>query len=373
METKRDYYEVLGLEKNADPADIKKAYRKLARQYHPDVNKDEKAEDQFKEVQEAYSVLSDEDKRYQYDTYGHAGMNGQGFDFSGMEFNGFGDIFDMFFGGRSAAGGKQGPIRGEDLRYDIRISFEEACFGTEKDIEVVRVEECEACSGTGAKEGTDVKTCSNCGGSGQETVIQQTPLGRFQTSRTCHACQGTGKIIEEPCEECGGQGRKRNKKKIHLNIPGGVQKGARLRVSGEGDAGYYGGPNGNLYVFIDVKQHKQFTRDGNHVHSSVQIDFVQAALGDDITVDTLDGKVTLEIPAETQYADTIQLKGHGAKKLRSEGRGDHIFHIEIMTPKNLTEEQKDQLKTFRESLTSKQLKPHAKSKGFFEKVKDVFE
>jgi molecular chaperone DnaJ len=373
METKKDYYEVLGVEKSADPAEIKKAYRKMARQYHPDVNKEDEAEAKFKEAQEAYSILSDEDKRYQYDTYGHAGMNGQGFDFSGMEFNGFGDIFDMFFGGRSAAGQKQGPIRGEDLRYDLRISFEEACFGTEKDIEVVRVEECEACDGTGAKPGTDVETCLNCGGSGQETVVQQTPFGRFQTARTCHVCQGTGKNIKEPCSECEGQGRTRNKKKIHLNIPGGVQKGARLRVSSEGDAGYYGGPNGNLYVFIDVKPHKIFTRDGDHIHSTVSIDFVQAALGDDVPVESLDGEIMLEVPGETQYGDTVKLKGHGAKKLRGEGRGDHIIHMEVVTPRNLSDEQKKQLEAFRVTLTGKQVKPHAKNKGFFEKVKDAFE
>ncbi len=374
MSTKRDYYEVLGVTKNASVEELKKAYRKLARKYHPDVNKeDHDAEDKFKEIQEAYSVLADDDKRYQYDTYGHEGMNGQGFDFSGMEFNGFGDIFDMFFGGQSSGSKRRGPVRGEDIRYDLRISFEEACFGLEKDIEIVRVVECEVCEGTGATPGTNIENCSTCGGTGQETVYQQTPFGRFQTSRTCRTCQGTGKIINEPCKECHGKGRKQETKKIHLTIPGGVQAGARLRVSGEGDAGYYGGPNGNLYVFIDVKPHKEFVRDQDDIHSKISIDFVQAALGDEVLVNTLDGEKLLVVPAETQFGDTIKLKNHGAKKLRSEGRGNHIFYVEIVTPSNLTDVQKDQLKTFQKSLTGKQVKTHSKSKGFFEKVKDVFE
>lgn len=373
METKRDYYEVLGVEKTATPEEMKKAYRRMARQYHPDVNKDETAEIKFKEVQEAYTVLSDEDKRYQYDTYGHAGMNGQGFDFSGMEFGGFGDIFDMFFGGQSAAGGKQGPVRGEDLRYDIRITFEEACFGAEKDIEVMRVEECSECEGTGAAPGSDIETCPTCGGSGRENVVQQTPFGRFQTSTTCRTCKGTGTVIKEPCSRCAGKGRIRKSKQIHLSIPGGVQAGARLRVSGEGDAGAYGGPSGNLYVFIDVKPHKHFQRDRDDIHARLSIDFIQAALGDEVAVETLDGETTITIPEGTQFGDTVKLKKQGAKKLRSEGRGDHIVHIEIKTPVNLTKEQKETLQSFRDGLTNKQLKPHAKSKGFFEKVKDVFE
>ena len=371
--SKRDYYEVLGVTREARPEEIKKAYRKLARTYHPDVNRDDQdAEEKFKEVQEAYAVLSSEDRRAQYDAYGHAGMNGQGFDFSGMEFGGFGDIFDMFFGGGRSRSGPQGPVKGDDIRYDLTIGFEEACFGTETGIEITREEVCATCSGSGATPGTEPKVCQNCGGSGRETTYQQTPFGRFQSTRTCYTCGGTGKIIEDPCSSCSGKGRVVKKKQIHLNIPGGVQSGARLRVSGEGDAGWFGGPAGNLYVFITVKPHREFVRENDDIHSRVYLNIVQAALGDDLTVETLDGPQTLSVPEGTQHGDVLRLKKLGAKRLRSEDRGDHLFHLEITVPRDLTPEQKEQLKHFGESLTGKQVKPNPRHKGFFEKVRDAF-
>lgn len=373
MATKRDYYEVLGVTKSASQVEMKKAYRKMARQYHPDVNRDDQdAEVRFKEIQEAYSVLSDEDKRYQYDTYGHEGLNGQGFDFSGMEFNGFGDIFDMFFGGRAGGVRNRGPVRGDDLRYDLSIDFEEGCFGVEKDIEIMRVARCKACEGTGAKPGSEVETCSTCQGSGQETVYQQTPFGRFQTQRPCQSCQGTGKVIKEPCAACKGKGRIKEKKTVHLNIPGGVQDGSRLRVGAEGDAGFDGGPAGDLYVFLNVRPHPSFTRDRDHIHSRVTLDFVQAALGDTLTVDTLDGDFELKVPAASQYGDTLVEKKKGAKKLRSEGRGDHIFHLDILTPTDLTEEQRSLLANFREGLAPEQVEKKEKADGFFDRIKKHF-
>lgn len=371
---KRDYYEVLGVSKDAPPADIKKAYRRLAREFHPDVNRDStEAEAQFKEIQEAYSVLSDENRRHQYDTFGHAGANGQGFDFSGMDFGGFGDIFDMFFGGQSGGSRRTAPVRGEDLRFDITIDFAQACFGVEKEIETVREEVCSACEGTGARAGTHPEACQNCRGSGRETVIQQTPFGRFQSARTCRSCQGAGRVIADPCPECRGRGRRNVTKTIQLKIPGGVQEGARLRVPGAGDDGYNGGNPGNLYVFVTVRPHQEFTRQDDDVHSTVSIDFVQAALGDMVPVQTLDGEKELEVPAETQFGDTVRLRGLGARRLRSEGRGDHVFHVEVMVPTHLTAQQKEALSAFGESLGERQRRPRPRGKGFFRKVRDAFD
>ncbi len=373
MATKRDYYEVLGVSRDAGTDEIKKAYRKLARKYHPDVNReDEDAADKFKEVQEAYGVLSNEEKRSQYDRFGHAGMDGQGFDFSGMEFGGFGDIFDMFFSGGGSGRRSQGPVKGDDLRLDLAIAFEEACFGVEKDVEIVREEICGTCDGTGAQAGTEAETCMNCGGTGKETTFQQTPFGRFQSTRSCHVCGGTGKIINNPCGDCHGKGRRSVRKQIHLNIPGGVQNGARLRVSNEGDHGYYGGPPGNLYVFIKVKPHKTFLREKDHVHSTISLNMVQAALGDQVEVDTLDGTKTLEVPAGIQQGQTLKMRKLGAKKLRSEDRGDHVFHVEVVIPRDLSDDQKELLRQFGQSLTGKQVRPTAgRHKGFFEKVREA--
>lgn len=376
---KRDYYDILGVGRDATPEQIKKAYRTLARKYHPDVNpNDKEAEEKFKEVKEAYDVLSDPDKRARYDQFGHAGTSDQGFggfgDFGGFgggaDFGGFGDIFDMFFGGFGGGAKRQGPQKGDDLRYDLDITFEEAAFGVEKDIEIPRTEECPTCNGSGAEPGTHPTACSVCGGTGQVRITQSTPLGRFQTIKTCTQCHGTGRIISTPCHECKGRGKVRRFRKIHITIPAGVDNDSKLRVPGEGEAGSLGGPPGDLYVFISVKPHKLFKRKGYDVISEAEINFVQAALGDEIQVPTLDGMIKLKIPEGTQTGTSFRLKGRGISRLRSSGRGDHHVKIVVVTPTNLTEKQKEALREFGKTLTQDNQK--AKEKGFFDKVKEAF-
>lgn len=370
--SKRDYYEVLGVSKDASEADIKKAYRKLARKYHPDVNPgDKEAEGKFKEAAEAYDVLSDSQKKARYDQFGHAGTDPQGGfgagGFGGGDFGGgFGDIFDMFFGG---GGRRQGPQKGDDLRYDLDISFEEAAFGLEKDIKIPRWENCDQCKGTGATPGTDAKTCPTCHGSGQVQFTQNTPFGRFVQSKTCQQCHGEGKIIEKPCKQCQGRGKVRKNKKIHVKIPAGVDTGSRLRISGEGEPGAKGGPPGDLYVFIQVRKHKFFQREGNEVICEMPLSFVQAALGDEIEVPTLDGKVKLKIPEGTQTGTHFRLKGKGIPSLRGYGRGDQHVIVSILTPTKLSEKQKELLKEFAE-LSGET--PQSGGKGFFERMKDAF-
>lgn len=365
--SKRDSYEVLGLTKNASEDEIKKAYRKLARQYHPDVNKAPDAEEKFKEMKEAYDTLSDPSKRARYDQFGHENpQTGYG----GADFGDFGDIFDMFFGG----GGKRNrnpnaPRRGADLQYNMRIDFKEAVFGKETDITIPREEECDVCFGSGAKPGTKVVACSVCKGTGQQEVAQNTPFGRIVNRRTCTTCQGKGKIVKERCHECHGSGRVKKRKKIHIKVPAGVEDGSQLRVSGEGEPGSNGGPPGDLFIVLHVYSHDFFERNGDNVYCEVPITFTQAALGDELEVPTLDGKVKLKIPEGTQTGTNFRLKGKGVPRLRFTGRGDQHIKIVVVTPTKLTEQQKELLREYGKLNGDE---THHQQKSFFEKMKKAF-
>ena len=377
--SKKDYYESLGVAKGASDDEIKKAYRTLARKYHPDVNKDNpEAADKFKEVSEAYSVLSDSQKRAQYDQMGHAAFDGSagfgggagGFDFGG--FSDMGDIFETFFGGGGARGGRQrGPEPGADLRYDLELTFEEAAFGAEKKISVNKLERCDDCGGSGAAAGSTTETCSECGGSGQVKVMQNTLFGRMATVTTCPKCNGDGKIIKNPCKTCSGKGRLKKSKTLTVKVPAGVDTGSRLRVSGEGEAGVKGAPSGDLYVYLFVKAHKFFTRDGQDVWCEVPINIIQASLGEDVAVPTLDGQVTLKIPAGTQPGTVLRIKEKGIPSLRRNGvRGDQKVRIKVVVPTKLSEKQKSLLRDFAQN-NGENLNPE--EKGFFRKIKDLFE
>ncbi|BCJ88606.1 molecular chaperone DnaJ [Effusibacillus dendaii] len=369
--SKRDFYEVLGVSKNASEDEIKKAYRKLARKYHPDVNKDDpSAEAKFKEVTEAYEVLSDQEKRARYDQFGHAdpgagfggGAGAGGFgDFGG----GFGDIFDMFFGG----GGRQrGPRRGADLQYNLQISLEDAFRGIERELDIPRTEECPTCHGSGAKPGTHPQTCSVCRGTGMQEQVVNTPLGRMVNRRPCTACGGDGQIIKDPCNECRGEGKVKVRKRINVKIPAGVDTGNRIRISGGGEAGDKGAPPGDLYIVIYVQEHEFFERDGDDLFCRVPISFVQAALGDEIEVQTLDGKVKLRIPEGTQTGTSFRLRGKGMPQLNSSRHGDQHVRVVVLTPTDLTEKQKDLLRQLGDEIG---VKPNEQQKTFFEKVKDA--
>ena len=381
--SKRDYYEVLGVSKTATQDELKKAYRKLARKYHPDLNKDNaEAAEKFKECNEAYSVLSDEQKRAQYDQFGHAafengGMGGGGGFGGAGGFGGFGgsgmeDIFDMFFGGQGGRGGgssKAGPQRGADLRFDLEISFEEAAFGLEKEINLYRDEVCDHCHGEGAEPGSKVETCPECNGSGYVRFTQNTMFGQMVNERPCSRCKGEGKIISEPCKECRGKGTVKRNKKLKVKIPAGVDNGSRLRVSNEGEAGAKGGPSGDLYVYLYVKPHKFFERDGTTVLCEVPINIVQATLGADIKVPTLDGQVTMKIPEGTQPGKVMRIKGKGLPSLRNSSRGDQLVRIKVVVPTKLSDKQKDALRKFAD-ISKDNINPEEKS--FMDKVKDFF-
>lgn len=369
---KRDYYEVLGVAKGASDEEVKKAYRKLARQYHPDVNKAADAETKFKEVKEAYDVLSDGQKRARYDQYGHVDPNqgmgggfGGGADFGG----GFGDIFDMFFGGGNGRRDPNAPQRGNDLQYTMTIEFKEAVFGKETDIHIERTETCDTCHGTGAKAGTQPQTCSVCHGSGQEEVVQNTPFGRMVNRRACSNCGGSGKIIKEKCTTCSGSGRVRKQRKIHIRIPAGVDDGAQMRINGEGEGGVNGGPAGDLYVVFRVKSHDFFEREGDDIYCEIPLTFSQAALGDEVEIPTLTEKVKLKVPAGTQTGTYFRLKGKGVPKLRGVGQGDQHIKVVVVTPSKLSEEQKDLLRQF-SSLSGEQT--HENEQSFFDRVKRAF-
>ena len=378
MANKRDYYEVLGLQRGASDEEIKKAYRKLAKKYHPDLNPgDTEAEAKFKEVNEAYAVLSDSEKRARYDQFGHAGTE-EGFGAGGFDFGGFGgfdvdlgDIFGSFFGGGSRARGaaRSGPIRGSDIRESVTIAFEEAAKGVEKTINVSRYESCGKCSGSGAKAGTKAETCSVCHGTGQIRTTQRTMLGTFSAVTTCSACGGEGTVIKEPCTECGGRGQVRKARTISVKIPAGIDDGQTITLRGEGDHGRKGGPPGNLYIHITVKRHEIFRRKGFDVYMDLPISFVEAALGAELDVPTLHGNVKLKIPEGTQVGTNFRLRGSGIPRLGGGGNGDQYVRVTIEVPKNLTEKQREILKSFGETIGKTDF---TQRKSFLDKFKDNF-
>lgn len=391
-EQKRDYYEVLGVDKNADDAALKKAYRALAKKYHPDMNPgDKEAEKKFKEASEAYAVLSDPEKRRQYDQFGHAAFDGGaggaggfgGFDFNGADFGDiFGDIFgDLFGGRRGSAGARSGPMKGANLRTSVRITFEEAVFGTEKEIELTVKEECKTCHGTGAKPGTSPETCPKCGGKGQVVFTQQSFFGTVRNVQACPDCGGTGKIIKEKCTDCHGSGFVPMKKRFAVTIPAGIDNGQCKRLAGQGEPGINGGPRGDVMVEVIVGQHPIFQRQDTNIYSTVPVSFAVAALGGEVVIDTVDGKVIYDVKAGTQTDTRVRLKGKGVPSLRNKDlRGDHYVTLVVQTPEHLSAEAKELLRKFDEA-TEDSLHaaervnsgeaPHKekKKRGFFNKDK----
>lgn len=391
-EQKRDYYEVLGVDKNADDAALKKAYRALAKKYHPDMNPgDKEAEKKFKEASEAYAVLSDPEKRRQYDQFGHAAFDGGaggaggfgGFDFNGADFGDiFGDIFgDLFGGRRGSAGARSGPMKGANLRTSVRITFEEAVFGTEKEIELTVKEECKTCHGTGAKPGTSPETCPKCGGKGQVVFTQQSFFGTVRNVQACPDCGGTGKIIKEKCTDCHGSGFAPMKKRFAVTIPAGIDNGQCKRLAGQGEPGINGGPRGDVLVEVIVGQHPIFQRQDTNIYSTVPVSFAVAALGGEVVIDTVDGKVIYDVKAGTQTDTRVRLKGKGVPSLRNKDlRGDHYVTLVVQTPEHLSAEAKELLRKFDEA-TEDSLHaaerinsgeaPHKekKKRGFFNKDK----
>ena len=376
MADKRDYYEVLGVNKGASDDEIKKAYRQAAKKYHPDLHPgDKEAEEKFKEVNEAYEVLSDKEKKARYDQFGHAGVDpnygagGAGSPF-GQDID-FGDIFSSFFGGfggrRSA--NPNAPRRGSDIETQLYISFEEAAKGCKKTVQYQAITTCKDCNGTGAQKGTSPKTCSACGGRGQVTINQRTPFGVVQTSRPCDACRGRGKIIETPCRTCNGRGQVRRKKTVEVNIPAGINDDQVLNVAGHGNSGTNGGPAGDLHVYIGIRPHPIFERRGDDVWCDLPITFTQAALGATVTVPTLDGKASYDIHEGTQPGDVFKLKGKGIQHLGSKGRGDQYVKVVIEVPKNLNSKQKQLIREFDSAVSEKN---YQKRKGFMDKLKDIF-
>ncbi|MGM0139438.1 chaperone DnaJ [Enterococcus sp. DIV0755b] len=383
MADKRDYYEVLGLQKGASDDEIKKAYRKLSKKYHPDINKEPDAEEKFKEISEAYEILSDPQKRAAYDQYGHAGTDpnygggygGFGGNYGGFSgggsFGGFEDIFESFFGG---GGGRSvdpnAPRQGADLQYAVNLKFEEAIFGVEKTVKYNREEVCHTCGGNGAKPGTQPVTCSKCHGAGTINVERQTPLGRMMSRQTCDVCHGTGKEIKEPCPTCHGSGHEKKAHEVKVTVPAGVEDGQQMRLQNQGEAGENGGPYGDLYVVFRVEESDIFDRDGAEIYYELPLNFVQAALGDEINVPTVHGEVKLKVPAGTQTGTNFRLRGKGAPKLRGTGNGDQHVKVKLITPKNLNEEQKQALRQFAEVSGTKLTEQQ--SEGFFDKMKDAF-
>ena len=386
LSEKRDYYEVLGVSKDADAKEIKKAYRKLAMKYHPDKNPGDKAaEEKFKEINEAYEVLSDEEKRSTYDRFGHDGLNGQAGFGGGQGFGGFGgsggfggfedifgDIFGSGFGGFGGSGGssrRRGPRRGADIRQSVTIKFEEAAFGKKIKVKINRSEECDECHGSGAKPGTTKKTCPTCHGSGTVQSVQRTPFGNIASQRTCSTCDGEGEINESPCNKCHGKGSVRKTKTIEVDIPAGIDDGQMIKLSGQGEVGEKGGPRGDLYIVVNVQKHEIFTREGYDVYIEMPIRFTQAALGDKLEVPTLDGKVSYNLPEGTQTGTVFRLREKGIPKLRSNSRGDQYVKVIIDTPKKLNDEQKELLRKFDESCGNK---VHEKQRSWKSKIDNFF-
>lgn len=394
MADKRDYYEVLGVSKTATDADIKKAFRALAKKYHPDMNPgDKEAEAKFKEAQEAYAVLSDADKRRQYDQFGHAAFDGAGggaggFDFSGMDMGDiFGDIFGDFFGGGSRRRANDGPMKGQNLRTSVRITFEEAIFGCEKEIEMVLKDECNTCHGTGAKPGTNPETCTKCGGKGKVVFTQQSFFGTVQNVQSCPECNGSGKVVREKCPDCRGTGYIANKKRIQVTIPAGIDNGQSVRIREKGEPGINGGPRGDLLVEVVVSRHPVFQRQDMNIYSVVPISYAQATLGGDIRISTVDGDVIYEVKPGTQTDTKIRLKGKGVPSLRNKSiRGDQYVTFVVQVPTNLSAEAKEALRHFDE-LSGNSLKKGAeeaaaasdgqekskKKKGFKDKIKEALD
>lgn len=362
MAEKRDYYEVLGVSKSASDSELKSAYRKLAKKYHPDMNPgDKEAEAKFKEASEAYSVLSDPDKRRQYDQFGHAAFEGGagggagGFDFNGMDMGDiFGDIFGDFFGGGRSRAQNNGPMKGQNLHHTIRITFEEACFGTEKELDLPLQDECESCHGTGAKAGTTPETCSKCGGKGQVVYTQQSLFGMVRNVQTCPDCRGTGKIIRDKCPDCHGSGYITRKRKISVTVPAGIDNGQSIRIREKGDPGVNGGPRGDLLVEVAVSRHPIFQRQGIDIYSSAPITFAQAALGGDVRIKTVDGEVEYTVKPGTQTDTRIRLRGKGVQSLRNKSiRGDQYVTLVVQVPTKMNGEQKELLKKFDEAMYGK--------------------
>ena len=372
-----EYYDRLGVSKDASQDEIKRAYRKMSKKYHPDINKEPGAEEKYKEVQEAYETLSDDQKRAAYDQYGpdgaNAGFGGQGgfggFD-GGAGFGGFEDIFSSFFGG-GASRNPNAPRQGDDLQYRVNLSFEEAVFGAEKEVHYNREATCKTCSGSGAKPGTSPVTCGCCHGQGVINVDTQTPLGVMRRQVTCDVCHGTGQEIKDPCQTCHGTGHEKQSHKVSVKIPAGVETGQQIRLAGQGEAGFNGGPYGDLFVIINVNPSDKFTRDGSTIYYTLNISFVQAALGDTVEVPTVHGNVEMTIPAGTQTGKTFRLKGKGAPRLRGGSQGDQHVTVKIVTPTKLNDAQKEALLAFAKASGDEKIAPQ--KKGFFNKVKDALE
>lgn len=371
-----EYYDRLGVSKDASQDEIKRAYRKMSKKYHPDINKEPGAEEKYKEVQEAYETLSDDQKRAAYDQYGPDGANGfggqggfGGFD-GGAGFGGFEDIFSSFFGG-GATRNPNAPRQGDDLQYRVNLSFEEAIFGAEKEVHYNREATCKTCSGSGAKPGTSPVTCGRCHGQGVINVDTQTPLGMMRRQVTCDVCHGTGQEIKEPCQTCHGTGHEKQSHKVSVKIPAGVETGQQIRLAGQGEAGFNGGPYGDLFVIINVNPSDKFTRDGSTIYYTLNISFVQAALGDTVEVPTVHGNVEMTIPAGTQTSKTFRLKGKGAPRLRGGSQGDQHVTVKIVTPTKLNDAQKEALLAFAKASGDEKIAPQ--KKGFFNKVKDALE
>lgn len=380
-ETKRDYYEVLGVDKNVSEADLKKAFRKKAKEYHPDLHPgDKEAEQKFKEVNEAYEVLNDPQKKARYDQFGHAGVDpnfgaggggygGYGGGFSDMDFD-IGDIFSSFFGGGgSRRANPNAPRQGTDVTATVFISFEEAAKGTKQKVDVPIVERCADCGGSGAKKGTAPRVCNHCRGTGQETRQQRTPFGVMSTQTTCSQCGGKGKFIDTPCPTCNGAGAVRKRQSVGINIPAGIDDGQTISISGKGNAGANGGPAGNLYVRVSVRPHPIFERDGFNLWCDLPLTFAQATLGATVEVPTLDGKEEMDIKDGIQPGEILTLKGKGIPYLNGRGRGDILFRVTVEIPKNLTNEQKKLLLAFDEKTSEKN---YQKRRSFFEKLRDTF-